>query len=163
MANGSMNIFSFTFSISISVTGIFLPTTTMTVLPHKSTPENEKKSFVIGLYYGRMFPHTHCWQHSHIQHLSRNTLDISASPCLMNSFCRNELCIHIKIHVLHYIIRNICMCIARCLHIVHHHEVHSWRKSAPLWSSELLWFRHSFLKSTVLWLSEIWLKVEIQD
>lgn len=78
----------------------------------------KKKSFVIGLHYGRMFPHTHCWQHSHMQHISRNTLDISASPCLMNSFCRNESCIHIKINILQYIIRKIWMCITRCLHIV---------------------------------------------
>lgn len=33
-----------TFSISMIVTGIFLPTTTMTVLPHLSTPECEKES-----------------------------------------------------------------------------------------------------------------------
>lgn len=39
-----MIIFSFTFSISISVTGIFLPTITMTVLPHISIPENEKSA-----------------------------------------------------------------------------------------------------------------------
>lgn len=44
-----MSIYVYTFSISMIVTGIFLPTTTMTVLPHLSTPKCEKESITIHL------------------------------------------------------------------------------------------------------------------
>lgn len=67
----SMSIFSFTFSISISVTGIFLPTTTMTVLPHKSTPENEKKKKNSGILLKKVSSHTH---------IADNILTCSISP-----------------------------------------------------------------------------------
>lgn len=53
-----MCIYFYTFSISMIVTGIFLPTTTMTVLPHLSTPECEKESIMAYLDCMKTFSST---------------------------------------------------------------------------------------------------------